>query len=133
MQVNVLADSEENLWMQCGTDAMTPQERQQFICSRRSGRKDPRCFIVATEQGRCIGKLKGSWVHQSLYHIDEIMITEAAAFSDVGTALLQFVLKTIGHGTVETSVWKASEPAELAHLLQQNDFMPYIDKGVCAT
>jgi RimJ/RimL family protein N-acetyltransferase len=129
MLIRTLEPGEERMWVQCGAPPNDVDDRlMRFVDHRANYPEDPLCFLVAIEKNRCIGKLRGFFVHRDLYVVNHLVVEADSCYTATGGALLAFAVAGITVRHIEAANWSRPEDAAFDALLRDNGFQLFIEK-----
>ena len=89
IEVRPLEAGSEARWLELDPPPDDPSERLREFVEHfaESGRRDPRCFLMAVDEDRVVGTLEGRFLDPEVYFIRGVRVAEDAARPSVETAL----------------------------------------------
>ena len=132
LEVRELRSGEESLWLafdeggepDTGTECPPePEKLTEFrqLFQERSAR-DPRSFLVALTGARVAGRLKGLFLSDRLYFIQELRCAEGLPCSVVEDALASFLGESFSGDGVGILSWDRTRSAEINAALERAGF-----------
>jgi ribosomal protein S18 acetylase RimI-like enzyme len=131
IEIRLLRPGEERFWAVCGAPPGEVDELVKGFSEYRAAHPDddPRCFIVATDGDRILGKLRGRVIHSELYLIDSVVVEEGLDYGAVGRSLIEYARGAFSEGAVEAMTGGKVGEAGLERLLRDVGYTVYIEKA----
>jgi GNAT superfamily N-acetyltransferase len=128
MIIRLLDSSEEFAW--CALDGGAPDEARVQALIERRRQLDPREFVVAVENGRITGKLRGSFYGEGEFVVEAVVVASpTCSFEDVGARLLQFVVAELPEDVeLNAAAYLTPDKAVFHTAMAANGFEPHGDK-----
>ena len=129
LEVRELRSGEESLWLgfdaegEPGTDDESEKLAEfRSLFEERSSR-DPRSFLVALDGPRAAGRLKGLFLSDKLYFVQELHCAEGLPCSVVEDALARFLGDSFSRDGIGILSWDRTKNAEINAALERAGFL----------
>lgn len=122
LEVRELRSGEESLWLGFDTEG-EPEKIALFrsLFEERSSR-DPRSFLVALDGPRAAGRLKGLFLSDKLYFVQELHCAEGLPCSVVEDALTRFLGESFSGEGIGILSWDRTKSTEINAALERAGF-----------
>ncbi len=156
IHIRTMQSGEERMWIMCGSPGIAENEIEgrlaKFMTSQRLYPEDPGCFLVAMDNERCLGRLRGMLIHDNLYVISSVIVPELtgsgtsemtgttdikssarknnnAGISPVAMALIAEAVSRNSSRKIEAVNWVRPEDDEFDKHLRQSGFRIECEKA----